>query len=385
MKELICKTTLASILICLSSFNILANDNRDYTKEIHEEYDFVSNGRISIENKFGEVRIETWDEDRVVVDVIVTVDSDSERLADDIFDEIQIDFDLDDDYLSIVTEFENDDRRNWDFWDYVEEIIDFSQIYNRRSVEFSVDYRLSIPKTTKLDIENSFGDCIVEEIDNDVKIFIKHGDLTCENISKELDLKIQHGQATLDEVQELDLESSNAEIKLRSAKTVNIETRHSNFDLGTIGTMRSESSHDDFRIDEVGEFRNTGRYDDFEINKVDDFRISSRYTDVRLINLENSGDIEIESGEFELKDLDQNFDQLDLDVKNTKVYLNMDSETSYRFDFTGESTRVDIPSNLILNNEEEFDEEIRLEGYNRSASGSGKIEIRMKHGSLRIR
>ena len=385
MKELICKTTLASILICLSSFNLIANDNRDYTKEIHEEYEFVSEGRISLENKFGEVRIETWDQNRIVVDVIVTVDSDSERLADDIFDEIEIDFDFDDDYLSIVTEFDNDDRKNWDFWDYLNYLVDFKDIYNRNSVEFSVDYRLSIPITTELDIKNSFGDCIVDDIDNDVKITIKHGDLTCESISKELDLKITHGQATIDEVEELDLESSNADIKVRKAKILNVETRNSNFDLGSIKSMRSESSHDDFRIEEVDEFRNTGRYDDFVIDKVQNFRINSKYTDIRLNNLEESADIEIESGEFELKDLNSNFDQLDLDVKNTKVYLNMDSETSYRFDFTGESTKIDIPSNIVLNNEEEYEEELRLKGFNRSANGSGKIEIRMKHGSLRIK
>src|SRR6266436_3287517 len=105
---------------------------QELTEEFHQTYPLNANGRVSIENINGGVRISVWDQNEVKVDAVKRAYT-KERL-----DEAKIDVSATADSVRIRTEYPNRNQS-------------FSDGEQRRHNPADVEYTLTIPRKARID------------------------------------------------------------------------------------------------------------------------------------------------------------------------------------------------------------------------------------------
>ena len=106
-------------LLTLLPAMVVANNGKlkgKYTKEkkIHKEYTVNANAGFQLDNSFGNVTISTWNENRTVIDVVITTNGNNEAKVTERLNDITVAFTANGSKVSATTEF--DKKSNWKSW-----------------------------------------------------------------------------------------------------------------------------------------------------------------------------------------------------------------------------------------------------------------------------
>ena len=86
---------------------------QEITKEFHKEYT-AGTKTLEISNKYGDVVIQSWDKDQIIIDIKVTVDMPNKEKAQRLLDLIDIQFSEGSDAITAKTVI--DDKFNFTGW-----------------------------------------------------------------------------------------------------------------------------------------------------------------------------------------------------------------------------------------------------------------------------
>ena len=111
-------------------------------KEFHKEIEVQADALIEIENQFGDLKITSWDENRVVIDVLITVKGASSRRVQEKLDEIDVYFSLQPDHVIAKTQIEE----NWSL-----------KFFKSARIQYRIDYTIKLPRSSKVDLTNDYG------------------------------------------------------------------------------------------------------------------------------------------------------------------------------------------------------------------------------------
>jgi len=173
------------IAFALSPFLSLAKAGDDVEKKrtISKTYTVSPDDRLSIENSFGNVTVETWDKNTIQVDIEIGVRASSDEKAQQMMDQI----DVSDHQGTHEIEFKTD-------------IGHMGGKGNNRSEDnrrFYVDYKISMPSRNPLRIENSFGKTNVPDFAGAAILTSKFGELTTGKISNAKLIHVEFGKADI--------------------------------------------------------------------------------------------------------------------------------------------------------------------------------------------
>ena len=165
MKNLIYKSGMFFFIsLFLISFTISA---QEVTKEYHKEYT-AGTKTLDISNKYGDVVIQSWDKDQIVIDVKVTVDMSNKERAQKFLDQIDVQFSEGTNVVSAKTII--DDKFNFTGWG--------------DSKKFSIDYHIKMPVGTDLILANKYGNTDIDELHGLMDLDIKYGNITAGKLTR---------------------------------------------------------------------------------------------------------------------------------------------------------------------------------------------------------
>jgi DUF4097 and DUF4098 domain-containing protein YvlB len=171
-------------------------------EEFHRSVPLAANGRVSIENLNGSVRISVWDQNEVKIDGVKRAYR-RERL-----NEAQVEIDATNDAVRIRTRYPDEDQTFTD---------EEPRRYNNPA---TVEYSLTIPRKARVDsAELVNGSLEVEGVEGDVKASSINGHLTARGLMGEVKLSTINGTldatfAHLDEAKAISLNSVNGRVLL---------------------------------------------------------------------------------------------------------------------------------------------------------------------------
>jgi DUF4097 and DUF4098 domain-containing protein YvlB len=146
-------------------------------EEVHRTFPLAADGRISLENISGAVKITAWDRNEVKLDAVKRAYT-RERL-----DEVKIGIVSDANSLDISTEYP---ERNYRYNDNNKD---------RRESHARVDYTLTVPRGARLDgVELVSGSLDIEGLTGDVKASLVSGSVTARGLSGEAKLSTVSGR-----------------------------------------------------------------------------------------------------------------------------------------------------------------------------------------------
>src|SRR3954465_6969899 len=159
-------TALIALVVSLTAASsVMTQQSELLREEFHQTYPLSTDGRVSLENINGAVRITAWDRNEVKVDAVKTA------YRRDRLDEVKIEVRSDANSLHIQTE-------------YPDRIQNFTDGRGREDNPATVEYTLSVPRGARLDsIELINGNLDIDGINGDVKGSSINGRVTARGLT----------------------------------------------------------------------------------------------------------------------------------------------------------------------------------------------------------
>ncbi|HYP49450.1 MAG TPA: DUF4097 family beta strand repeat-containing protein [Pyrinomonadaceae bacterium] len=170
------------------------------------------NGRVSLSNVNGKVDVEAWDRNEVRVEAI-------KRIQCEKPEDIEIEIDANPNWVRVETEFGKDRNIVVNRGDKNQRTS--SNGYDNRCTEYSVDYKLTVPRNAQLDeVETVNGNVTLAGMSNVVKSSTVNGSVTAQNLRGSVNISTVNGTLnvgfdSLNSVREIKVDTVNGTLKLQ--------------------------------------------------------------------------------------------------------------------------------------------------------------------------
>jgi hypothetical protein len=291
------------IFLFLVSFTLSA---QEVSKEFHKEYAAGTNTTLDISNRYGDVIIQNWDKEQVVIDVKVTLEFPNKERAEKLLSYIDVQFSEGDNLISAKTVI--DDKFNFTGWGV-------------NSKKFSIDYNIKMPVGAALKLANKYGDTEIDELHGLVNLDIRYGDLsagklTRGNIKPLSSLNLAYGKGTISETGWLDLTFryvGNFEIK--KSQALLIDSKYSKLSLGETSSIVGAS-----------------KYDNIRIQSINNLVLENGYTETNIGILTKKLKYTGSYGSFSIDQIPAGFESLDTETRYMGVKLGIEETANYKLE-----------------------------------------------------
>jgi len=356
MKKSIYKSgTFFFISLFLISSTIYADE---VTKEFHKEY-VAGTKTLEISNKYGDVVIQSWDKDQIIIDVKVTVDMSNRERAQNFLDKIDVQFSEGTNVISAKTVI--DDNFNFSGWG--------------DSKKFRIDYNIKMPVGTDLTLSNKYGNTDIDELHGLMDLDIKYGNITAGkltrgNIKPLSQLNLAYGKGTIDETGWLNLtERYVGSLDIAKSQAILLDSKYSKIVLGETSSIVGES-----------------KYDNIKIENIKNLVLENGYTEVNIGDLTKKLNYTGSYGSFSIDRIPAGFESLDVETHYMGVKLGIEESASYKLD-------AKVTYGGLKYNEDNFKNQRRIvENNSQEVSGivgkeenpSSKVNVRASYGTVKL-
>jgi hypothetical protein len=348
---------LLCITLLLFSLTLSA---QEVTKKYHKEYTAGVNTTLDISNKYGDVVVDTWDKNQVVIDVKVTVEMPNKERAQKLLDYIDVQFDQSGNDISAKTVI--DSKFNFTGW-------------GSGSRKFSIDYNIKMPSVTALTLSNKYGNTDLDDLQGLVNLDIKYGNLTASNLTrgnvKPLNsLNLAYGKGSIDDAGWLDL-------TLRYC---------GNMDITNCQALLLDSKYSKLNIDKASSIVGESKYDNIKIEDITNFVIDNGYTGVSIGTLSKKLDYNGSYGSLTVDRVPVGFESINVETRYMGVKLGIDESADYKLD-------AKVSYGGLKYNEDNFKNQKRIVENNstevsgvigKEESPEAKVHVVSSYGSVRL-
>ncbi|MFN3852542.1 MAG: hypothetical protein ACK4NY_24135 [Spirosomataceae bacterium] len=243
-------------LLLVSSGRLLAYDvgGECYGKECIEKkksvtfsYSVSPSDKVSLNNQFGDIKVNHWDRNEVKVDVVITALGTSLERAENYMSTVDVQGKKENGVVSIKTHISKEEctyNNNVWRWEKGEGKEDKNCL--------RIDYQVYMPKSNALALKNSFGNTTIPSFTASLMIDQNYGTLTTEDIrnaNADVDvsfgkaimrnmaggkLKVSYSQLTADRIDDLEFTNSFGKLYLKEVGAINAKISYSS---GTIDKL----------------------------------------------------------------------------------------------------------------------------------------------------
>jgi hypothetical protein len=343
------------ISLFLISFTLSAEE---ITKEYHKEY-AAGTKTLEISNRYGDVVIQSWDKDQIIIDVKVTVEMPNRDRAQKLLDYIDVEFSEGINAISAKTII--DDKFNFTGWG--------------DSRKFSIDYNIKMPVGTDLNLANKYGNTDIDELHGLMNLDIKYGNITAGkltrgNVKPLSKIYLAYGKGTIDETGWLDLTERYVGIMdITKSQAILLDSKYSKLTIGETSSMVGESKYDNIRIESIN-------------NLV----LENGYTETNIGVLNKKLSYKGSYGSFSVESVPAGFESIDVETHYMGVKLGIEESASFKLD-------AKVTYGGLKFNEDNFRNQRRIvENNSNEVSGtvgkeespSSRVSILASYGSVRL-
>ncbi len=283
---------IASAYACHAQETIFMRDGLNFKERTHQILTVDGAGTLAVDADFGSIRVESWANDEVDVEVEKRRTGISEDSAREAFDDVAVD----------ISQREND----------VDVRIDRKSRFGSDRV--SVDIRVKVPESYSLDLKTSGGDIDIGDLRGDVSARTSGGDVNVGNVTESLvrvhtsggDVTVKGGG------RETKVSTSGGDIEIRDARGA-VDATTSGGDItigGTTGEVSVKTSGGDIEIEHAsGSTEAITSGGDIRVGRTTgDVRVKTSGGDIRIEHANGAvdahtsgGDVTIDNAEGSLK------------------------------------------------------------------------------------
>ncbi|MEW7279248.1 hypothetical protein ABW636_11700 [Aquimarina sp. 2201CG1-2-11] len=251
------------MLTTLLSLHIMYAQER-VSKNIENTYPLTNAGELHIENKYGNIIINGWDQKTIQINIDIHVTKKKKEDADELLQRIKPKFTVTDDFISIISIIE--EKSNSMLTKFFNKANPFD--FDKSNIQ--IDYTIHIPFNAGINITNKFGDIIISGWKGKVKANIQHGDMW---INKDISsanvemrfgklktkgityghIRIKNGEVDIEKSNDLKINSSGTVTQIEKAQSLEIHSSKDQITIGEVGSMQGELMFSKLNLDTLQE------------------------------------------------------------------------------------------------------------------------------------
>lgn len=327
----------------------LPAETAEVKKEFHKNWPADRVSSLEIINKFGEVRIADNGSSEVTVDVMVTVEANSDNKAKELLGMIDVNFSQTGSVVKAETEMESGFKSNQ---------------------KFSINYIVNIPAAKTLNVTNKYGDTFVNRLDAPGSFTIQYGNFSATALEPQ-------GSGTVN----LELAYGNAKIGTATNLRADLSYTHSPVTIENVENLDLVSKYSSLNLEKGGKIRIDSKYDNFELGTVQELELVSKYSNTKIGTLEKRASMESGYGGIRIGSVQPGFESISVESSYGQIRLGMNS--GYTLDASCNYCGIIYPKEEFSGNRMEEKQTLTLTGKVGSESG-GKVFIRSRYGEIRL-
>ncbi|MCI2229683.1 hypothetical protein MC378_10945 [Polaribacter sp. MSW13] len=243
---------------------IIAVANNDNDKAKHEKNKTIKkiftvnpNATVAISNRYGDLNITTWKENRVEIEVIITVKGEDLDDVEAKFNSINIAFNASPSLVEAETIFEKT-KSNWSWWK------------KSKNVNYKINYIVKMPKSNAVNLENDYGSIYLDNLKGKANIDCDYGkiylgELSANNNNINLDycssssilymksgtINADYSKITIEKSDQLKVTADYSTIILDKAGTVNFNSDYGSIVIDDAENINGNSDYVSMRFGTV--------------------------------------------------------------------------------------------------------------------------------------
>ena len=349
---------------------LLAGVCQEYSKVIKKEFAVSKEGTLALSNKYGGVKVEGWNQQRIKLEVNIIVRASGEPSAQRVFDRIKIAFSESRDYASAETEV-LPQKKEWWFW-------------GEEEADYSISYIAYMPFDCKLVVENRHGDVDIGDIASPVSLKVRYGNLRIGQLKMDAEILLEHGMGIIEQAGRLKASLQQARLRVEDARLVDIDSRYSRIWIERAEEVISRSKYDTYELEQVGRFVNTGEFDNIEIETAEEVDVSSTLTELYIEKVNKSLQLQVDSSSVKVISIGRNFNAVNITGSFTDFRLGVEQGASYQIDAIADFAGIRYPRSLNITYEREAGVNHEVRGHVGPGKATRIIRARVNYGALRV-
>lgn len=341
------------ILFILIPFMGFANDDTFISKQktIKKTYIVNSNAGIDIDNKYGNITVTTWDEDKIDLDITIKVTGGNENWVNERLNSIDVEITALKSLVSAVTSTGNSSVKS-----------------KGSSNSFEINYVIKIPKNGTVKLSNKYGNIVTGDLASTADIFCKYGKISLGKLNGSTNtVHIEYCQnSNIEYIKGGNIEARYSGLRITDAGKINLGTNYTDLIVGDGQNIKYDCNYGTFKFQKMGTVTGAGNYLTVNIAEISNTLISDlNYSklNVGIIN-EKANNINVTSG-------------------YSDVSLGYDTNYSFDFDINTKYGNIKSDNSLDVSVNESKNASKRISGYNKK-KGQNKVIITSNYGNITL-
>jgi len=351
---------LIAILLFVPSVLLATDQTGKYTKskKIHEEFSITKNGNFTLTNKYGHINIETWDENRIVIDVYIETNGNDEQKVIDKLKNISVDFDNDASFVTAKTIIQKSGYSGW------------SLFGKNNNIGMKINYTVKMPRTNQLLVNNDYGHISIDKLLGQAEINCDYGKLFIGELHHtENEINIDYnGKSTIEYIKGGRINSDYSTVEIEKSEILIVNADYSHVQIGTAKDLKYSCDYGDLKAENIGAISG-----------------SSDYFHVKIKNLSNSAKLSSDYGSIKIENIADGFSLVKVNSEYGNIKLGITGDTSYNFKAAVEygSLKLD-QSNYTFHKKVTKNSSKYYEGYHLKENNNAIINVQTSYGSVAV-
>lgn len=344
------KILILTLLIPFLGISNTANSAITKQKTIKKTYIVNADAGITIDNKYGNITVSTWDEDKIDLDILIKVSGKSENWVNERINSIAININALKSMVTAKTEIGNSNNSS------------------NKNNSFEINYVIKIPKNGTVKLNNKYGNIVVLNAESTTDIFCKYGKVALGKLNgTKNNLQIEY--------------CDNSSIDF--IKTGTITTKYSDLKIGNSDKINLTSDYTDVTIENVDLLKYTSKYGTIKINSVKTLDAISNYLTLKINELTGQFITTAKYSQIAITSITPKAANITISSSYTDIALGF--QPNYAFDFSINTNYGNFKygSELQINSKEETNNSKVYEGFYKK-QGANTVAITAKYGNVSL-
>tara|TARA_R110001592_G_scaffold191901_1_gene438478 strand:- start:1335 stop:2414 length:1080 start_codon:yes stop_codon:yes gene_type:complete len=351
------KITFLLFLFPLITSATIDEKKHEKKKTIKKEYNVNADAKVSINNKYGNLNITTWDKNSVEIEVTITVKGDDLESVKDKLAAISVTFNASTSLVTATTYFEKQ-QRSWSFWN------------NNSTTNYQINYNVKMPKSNSVNLNNDYGSIFVDYLDGKADINCDYGKISIGELTADYNnINIDYcNSSTIGYMKSGNINADYSKITIDKSDDLNVNADYSTLKFGTVKKIDFNADYGSISIDEATQVNG-----------------NSDYVSMNFGTIKKNLNIDSDYGSLSIKKLAKDFENVTIDSKYAGIRIGVESDAVFNFEidlqyagFNGANDKMEFNKKISKSTKKYY------EGKFGKGNSTSKLKIRSQYGGVSI-
>ena len=323
-------------------------------KVITKEFNVNNNATLAISNKYGNIDVVSWSENKITIRVSITTNGDDEDKVKNRLEQIGVEFESSSNNVSAKTIIEKTSS-SWNLWG------------KKNNVSMQINYTIKMPITNNVNLSNDYGEISLDKLEGAAKINCDYGRLNIgELLNSDNKINIDYtNKSTIDFMKDGEINADYSTLYVEKSGRTKLNADYSHISFKMVATLDYSCDYGDLKIEDCGNLIG-----------------NSDYMHTTVQKLRGTGDFKSDYGSIKINELGDNFKSIDVSYSYTHIKFGIKPSTSFNINASLSYGNLKYGNGFTFTKEIKKNSSKQYEGYYGTSNSGSNISIKTSYGNV---